>query len=173
MKRNRQNPEQILQRVQEEERTASRGKLKIYLGAAPGVGKTYEMLHHALEKRINGFDVVIGVVESHGRQDIELMLKDFEVLPRQSVEYHGKQYLEFSLEKALHRAPGLILMDELAHTNIAGLRHSKRWQDVNELLDRGIDVYTTLNVQHIESIKDLVAQIIKSPVKETVPDFMI
>ena len=173
MKRNRQNPEQILQRVQEEERTASRGKLKIYLGAAPGVGKTYEMLHHALEKRINGFDVVIGVVESHGRQDIELMLKDFEVLPRQSVEYHGKQYLEFSLEKALHRAPGLILMDELAHTNIAGLRHSKRWQDVNELLDRGIDVYTTLNVQHIESIKDLVAQIIKAPVKETVPDFMI
>lgn len=169
----RQTPETLLQRAIDEERKARRGKLKIYLGAAPGVGKTYEMLHDALEKRAKDLDVVVGVVESHGRYDIEVMLEKFEELPRQIVDYHGKSLPEFSLEKALQRNPGLILMDEMAHTNVAGLRHSKRWQDINELLDRGIDVYTTLNVQHIESLKDVVAQIIKAPIKETVPNVMI
>lgn len=169
----RQTPEQSLQRAQEEERKATRGKLKIYLGAAPGVGKTYEMLHDALQKREKELDVVIGVVESHGREDIESMLNKFDVLPRQPVDYHGKTCLEFDLNLALQRNPGIILVDEMAHTNPTGLRHAKRWQDINELLDRGIDVYTTLNVQHIESLNDIVVQIIKAPVKETVPDTMI
>jgi two-component system sensor histidine kinase KdpD len=173
MEGKRQTPEQLLQRVQEEERNAKRGKLKIYLGAAPGVGKTYEMLHDALEKRAKELDVVVGVVESHGREDIELFLKNFEIIPRQSVEYHGKECLEFDLVKTLQRNPGIVLVDEMAHTNAPGLRHAKRWQDINELLDCGIDVYTTLNVQHIESLNDIVIQIIRAPVKETVPDTII
>ena len=169
----RPTPEQLLQRISEEERQEGRGKLKIYLGAAPGVGKTYSMLHDALEKRTKNLDVVVGIVESHGRADIESALKTFEIIPRQSTEYHGKKCLEFDLDAALQRNPGLILMDEMAHTNAPGLRHDKRWQDIKELLDRGIDVYTTLNVQHIESLKDDVAKIIQAPVKETVPDSMI
>ena len=169
----RLDPEQLLQRTEAAERKERRGKLKIYLGAAPGVGKTYAMLHDALEKRNNDFDVVVGIVESHGRQDIETMLKKFEIIPRQIVPYRGKTCLEFDIDAALHRRPGLILIDEMAHSNAPGLRHSKRWQDIKEFLDRGIDVYTTLNVQHIESLKDDVAQIIQAPISETVPDSMI
>ena len=118
-------------------------------------------------------DVVIGVAESHGRQEIDALLNQFEVLPRQTVNYHGKQLSEFDLDGGLHRHPELILIDEMAHTNQPGSRHKKRWQDIKELLDRGIDVYTTLNVQHIESLNDNVEQIIHAPVKETVPDSMI
>lgn len=173
MPEKRQSPEKLLQRVQEEERKQQRGKLKIYLGAAPGVGKTYEMLHDALEERSKGLDVVIGVVESHGRQEIESMFKNFETLPKQVIDYHGKKLLEFDLNAALKRQPGLILIDEMAHTNAPDLQHAKRWQDIKELLDRGINVYTTLNVQHIESLKDDVSQIIHAPIKETVPDSMI
>ncbi len=169
----RLDPEQLLQRMDEEDRKERRGKLKIYLGAAPGVGKTYAMLHDALEKRDNDFDVVIGVAESHGRHDIETMLKNFEIIPRQTVHYRSKTCLEFDLDAALKRRPGLILIDEMAHSNAPGLRHSKRWQDIKECLDRGIDFYTTLNVQHIESLKDDVAQIIQAPIRETVPDSMI
>ncbi len=169
----RPDPETLLQRVQEEERKAKRGKLKIYLGAAPGVGKTYTMLQDALAQRAQGLDVVVGVVESHGRQEIEALLKNIEILPKQSVHYREIDLLEFDLDNALKRHPALILMDEMAHANAPGLRHIKRWQDIKEILDRGIDVYTTLNVQHIESLNDDVAQIIRAPIKETVPDSML
>ena len=173
MSEHRQNPDQLLQRTKDEERKSSRGKLKIYLGAAPGVGKTYTMLHDALQIREKGLDVVIGIAESHGRSEIDKTIKKFEVLPRQVINYHGKTCLELDLDAALKRNPGLILIDEMAHSNPEGLRHTKRWQDINEFLDRGIDVYTTLNVQHIESLKDDVAQIIRAPVSETVPDSML
>ncbi len=169
----RPNPEEFLKRTEEEERKQNRGKLKIYLGAAPGVGKTYTMLHDALEKRVQGLDVLVGIAESHGREDIESVLKKFEILLRQSVNYRGTTSLELDLDAALERDPGLILIDEMAHSNAPGLRHAKRWQDIQELLDRGIDVYTTLNVQHIESLKDTVTQIIQAPIRETVPDSMI
>ena len=169
----RRNPEQLLSRIHQEERKKTQGKLKIYLGAAPGVGKTHAMLQDAQIKRDQGLDVVIGVVESHGRKEIETLLKPFETLPRQVVPYHGQTLMEFDLDAALKRSPGLILIDEMAHTNAPGLRHDKRWQDIKELLDRGVDVYTTLNVQHIESLKDDVAQIIQAPIQETVPDSMI
>ena len=173
MEDKRLNPEKLLQRAQAEALKEKHGKLKIYLGAAPGVGKTYEMLHDALAEQAKGLDVVVGVVESHGRGEIESMLKDFEVLPRQIIDYRGKQLLEFDFDAALKRHPGLILIDEMAHTNASNLRHAKRWQDIKEFLDRGIDVYTTLNVQHIESLNDDIAQIIHAPIKETVPDSMI
>ena len=173
MERQRLDPEELLHRTEEEERKERRGKLKIYLGAAPGVGKTYAMLQDALEKRDNDLDVVVGVAESHGRSDIDAMLKKFEIIPRKTVRYRGTSCSEFDLDASLQRHPGLILIDEMAHTNAPGLRHTKRWQDIKEFLDRGIDVYTTLNVQHIESLKDDVAQIIQAPIRETVPDSMI
>jgi two-component system sensor histidine kinase KdpD len=173
MREGRQDPEKLLQRVQEQERQEKRGKLKIYLGAAPGVGKTHTMLVDAIEKRSQGIDVVIGVAESHGRTEIDALLQKLEILPRQNIEYRGKKIKEFDLDAALSRHPSLILIDEMAHTNAPTVRHAKRWQDIKELLDRGIDVYTTLNVQHIESLNDVVGQIIHAQVKETVPDFMI
>ncbi|MFI4956003.1 MAG: DUF4118 domain-containing protein [Gammaproteobacteria bacterium] len=173
MTERRLNPDRLLKSAQEEARKENRGKLKIYLGAAPGVGKTYTMLHDAQEELNKGLDVTIGIIESHGRQDIDAMLKHFEMLPKQIVNYHGKKLNEFDLNAALNRHPALMLIDEMAHTNAPGLRHKKRWQDIKELLDRGIDVYTTLNVQHIESISDDVARIINAPIHETIPDTMI
>lgn len=173
MANERPNPEILLQQVKNEERKEARGKLKIYLGAAPGVGKTHEMLTDARSERNKGLDVVVGVVESHGRKEIEAMLTDLEILPRQNLSYRGKQLQEFDLDGALKRHPGLILIDEMAHTNSPGLRHTKRWQDIKELLDRGIDVFTTLNVQHIESLNDDITQIIHAPITETVPDSML
>lgn len=169
----RPDPNALLQQVIEEEQQKQRGKLKIYLGAAPGVGKTYSMLHEAMGEQAKGLDIVVGIVESHGRVEIEEILKNFVVLPKITVDYHGKKLQEFDLDSSLKRNPGLILIDEMAHTNVSGVRHKKRWQDIKELLDRGIDVYTTLNVQHIESLNDDVSQIIHAPVQETVPDFMI
>lgn len=169
----RPDPNALLQQVVEEEEKQQRGKLKIYLGAAPGVGKTHTMLHEALDEQAKGLDIVVGVVESHGRIEIVEVLKNFVVLPKLTIDYHGKKIQEFDLNAALKRNPGLILMDEMAHTNVAGVRHNKRWQDIKELLDRGIDVYTTLNVQHIESLNNDVSQIINAPVQETVPDAMI
>jgi two-component system sensor histidine kinase KdpD len=169
----RPNPDVLLKKVQAEEQQAKTGKLKIYLGAAPGVGKTYTMLKDALAKRAQGLDVLVGIVESHGRVEIENFLKDLDVMPRQKIDYRGNQLFDFDLDAALARNPGLILIDEMAHTNAPGLRHTKRWQDIKELLDRGIDVYTTLNVQHIESVSDVVSHIISAPVKETVPDSML
>lgn len=169
----RPNPDRLLRYANQEERAASQGKLKIYLGAAPGVGKTYSMLQDAINKLSQGVDVVVGIVESHGRSEIDKLIAKFEVLPRLNVEYHNKTLKDFDLDAALKRNPGLILMDEMAHTNAPGLRHTKRWQDIKELLDRGIDVSTTLNVQHIESLNDIVAQILHTQIKETVPDSMI
>ncbi len=173
MPQQRLSPEKLLHRVQEEERHQLHGKLKIYLGAAPGVGKTYTMLQDALAKRAQGLDVVVGVAESHGRPEIDNLLSHFEVLPRQKVSYRDKELLEFDIDLALKRNPGLILMDEMAHTNAPGLRHTKRWQDIKEILDCGIDVYTTLNVQHIESLNDVISQIIHTHIVETVPDLML
>jgi two-component system, OmpR family, sensor histidine kinase KdpD len=169
----RKSPEESLKNIQSEEKKSTSGKLKIYLGAAPGVGKTYTMLHDAYESRKKNLDVVIGLVESHGREMIDSMISKFTIIPRQEIKYHDKSFHEFDLDAALKRNPGLILVDEMAHTNVKGLRHTKRWQDIKELLDRGIDVYTTLNVQHIESLKDDVAQIIQAPINETIPDFML
>jgi two-component system sensor histidine kinase KdpD len=170
MAEKRPNPEQLLHRVQEEERQQQRGKLKIYLGAAPGVGKTFTMLQDAIAQRAEGLDVVVGIVETHGRQEIAEMLQRLEILPRKTFDYRGKQLPEFDLPAALKRHPGLILIDEMAHTNAPGARYPKRWQDIEEILNNGIDVHTTLNVQHIESLNDVVAQIIGIPIKETVPD---
>jgi two-component system sensor histidine kinase KdpD len=167
----RPSPEKLLAQIKEE--SQRRGKLKIYLGAAPGVGKTHTMLQDALAKREQGLDVLAGVVESHGRKEIDVMLQNFEILPRRIVDYHGRPLLEFDLDEAFRRAPSLIMIDEMAHMNVPGLRHAKRWQDIKELIDRGIDVYTTLNVQHIESLNDIIAQIIGIRVRETVPDSML
>ncbi len=147
-----------------------RGRLKIFLGAAPGVGKTYQMLETARAKHREGVDVVIGVVETHGRAETAALLDGLEVVPRQAIAYRGQTLDEMDLDAILKRRPQLVLVDELAHTNAPGSRHPKRYLDVEELLVAGIDVYTTLNVQHVESLNDVVAQITRIRVRETVPD---
>jgi two-component system sensor histidine kinase KdpD len=146
------------------------GRLKIFVGAAPGVGKTYEMLEAAHARLKESVDVVVGVVETHGRKETEALLEGFEILPRKPMVYVNRILDEFDIDAALKRRPELILVDELAHTNVAGSRHPKRYQDVEELLDAGIHVYTTVNVQHIESLNDVVAQITRVRVREIVPD---
>jgi two-component system sensor histidine kinase KdpD len=167
----RPDPDELLRRVREEEQQQARGRLTIFFGAAPGVGKTYTMLEAArLEVEDQKRDVVIGIVETHGRYDTGSLLIGLELLPRRSVEHRGIRLEEFDLDEALKRRPQLILVDELAHTNGPGSRHLKRWQDVEELLEAGIDVFTTLNVQHLESLNDVVAQITGVVVRETVPD---
>ena len=149
------------------------GRLKIFVGAAPGVGKTYEMLQAAHAKLKEGVDVVVGVVETHGRKETEALLEGLEVIPRKPTIYVNRILNEFDIDAALKRRPALILVDELAHTNIPGSRHPKRYQDVEELLDAGIDVYTTVNIQHIESLNDVVAQITRVRVREVVPDAIL
>jgi len=173
MNENRPSPDELLERVQKEERLESKGKLKIYLGAAPGVGKTYTMLQDSIARLAQGLDVMVGVVESHGRKEIESLIQNLEIIPPQLVEYRGKQLKEFDLDAALKRHPALILIDEMAHTNAPGIKHKKRWQDIEELLNRGINVSTTLNVQHIESLNDVVSNIIHIHISETVPDKML
>ena len=147
-----------------------RGRLKVFLGAAPGVGKTWEMRPAARQRRAEGGDVLIGVVESHGRAETEVQIGDLPVLPRHKLRYRDQELEEFDLDAALARRPKLLLMDELAHTNVPGSRHHKRWEDVEELLDAGIDVWATLNVQHLESQNDAVARITGVRVRETLPD---
>ncbi len=169
----RPDPDALLKRVQAEEARQSEGKLKVFFGANPGVGKTYAMLEAAHEQRHDGVDVVIGVVETHGRAETEALVNGLEVLPRRAVDYRGTVLREFDLDGALARRPALILLDELAHTNAPGLRHAKRWQDVQELLKAGITVYTTVNVQHLESLNDVVTQITGVRVRETVPDSVL
>ncbi len=149
---------------------AGRGRLKVYLGMAPGVGKTYEMLSAGRRRAEEGADVVVGVVETHGRRDTEALLEGLDVLARAPIVYHGHQLLEFDLDAALARKPRLLLVDEYAHSNAPGSRHPKRWQDVEELLAAGVDVWTTLNVQHLESLVDVVWKITGVRVRETVPD---
>ena len=166
----RPDPDALLGHIQAEENRARRGKLKVFFGACAGVGKTYAMLSAAHQQRAQGVDVVVGIVETHGRADTMLLLKDLETLPLKEIEYRHHLLREFDLEGALARNPTLILMDELAHTNAQGCLHSKRWQDVEELLDAGIHVFTTVNVQHLESLNDVVGGITGVRVWETVPD---
>jgi two-component system, OmpR family, sensor histidine kinase KdpD len=166
----RPDPDILLARVQQEETHQGRGKLKIFFGATAGVGKTYAMLEAAHARRAEGVDVVVGWVDTHGRAETEALLQGLEILPRRPVAYRGTTLDTFDLDAALARHPRLILVDELAHTNAPGARHPKRWQDVEELLDVGINVYTTMNVQHLESLNDVVAQITGVVVRETIPD---
>src|SRR3981081_2496780 len=151
----RPSPEALLREAQQ----AEQGRLKVFLGAAPGVGKTYEMLTTARAKKAEGFDVVIGAVETHGRKETEALLQGLEILPRRCVAYRGHSLTEMDLDAILARRPSLVLVDELAHTNAPESRHPKRYMDVEELLAAGIDVYTTLNIQHVESLNDIVARI--------------
>ena len=168
----RPSPEALLAEARRDAK-GQLGRLKIFLGAAPGVGKTYEMLLSARTKLKEGVDVVVGVVETHGRQETEALLNGFEVIARKPMVYVNRILSEFDIDAALKRRPDLILVDELAHTNIPGSRHPKRYQDVEELLDAGIDVFTTLNIQHIESLNDVVAQITHVRVRETVPNSVL
>jgi two-component system sensor histidine kinase KdpD len=153
-----------------EAKRQGRGRLKVYLGMAPGVGKTYEMLSDGKRRRDEGVDVVVGVVETHGRKETEALTEGLDVMPRHPIEYRGRQLMEFDLDGALARRPKLLLVDEYAHSNAYGSRHPKRWQDVEELLAAGVDVWTTLNVQHLESLVDVVWKITGVRVRETVPD---
>ena len=165
----RPSPDALLERAGAE----GRGKLKIFLGAAPGVGKTYEMLSQARRRRLDGTDVAIGVVETHGRVETDALTKGFDIVPKKRSLYKGRIVAEMDLDAVLQRRPELVLVDELAHSNAEGSRHPKRYQDVEELLAAGIDVYTTINVQHVESLNDLVAQITRIHVRETVPDAIL
>lgn len=165
----RPTPEALLEQAALE----GRGKLKIFLGAAPGVGKTYEMLSSGAQRKSEGVDVAIGIVETHGRVETERLTLALETLPRAHIHYKGRILDEMDIDSVLARRPALVLVDELAHTNAPGSRHPKRYQDVEELLAAGIDVYTTLNVQHVESLNDVVAQITRIRVRETVPDSII
>jgi two-component system, OmpR family, sensor histidine kinase KdpD len=167
----RPSPDALLEAARREDR--SRGRLKVFLGAAPGVGKTYEMLLSAKARQAEGADVVVGIVETHGRAETQSLLHGFELIPRASIDYHGHSLDEMDLDALLKRHPQIALVDELAHTNAPGSRHPKRYQDVEDLLAAGIDVYTTLNIQHVESLNDVVAQITRIRVRETVPDSVL
>ncbi len=169
----RPSPEEFLERARSEQEMEGHGRLKIFFGAAPGVGKTFAMLEAARQQQRAGADVVAGVVETHGRPETTALLTGLEVLPRRRIAHRGITLEEFDLDAALDRRPQLLLVDELAHTNAPGSRHRKRWQDVRELVAAGIDVYTTLNVQHLESLNDVVAQITGVVVRETLPDFVL
>jgi two-component system sensor histidine kinase KdpD len=174
MEPKRPNPDELLRKVVDEEKRSARGKLTIFFGAAPGVGKTYAMLEAARAVREREHrDTLVGVVETHGRFETAALVQGLPVLPRRQIDYRGVTLEEFDLDGALARKPDLILMDELAHTNADGSRHPKRWQDIEELLDAGIDVFTTMNVQHVESLNDVIAKITGVLVRETVPDSML
>ena len=166
----RPDPDQLLAGIQAEEATEARGKLKIFLGYAAGVGKTYAMLAAAHQRKATGIDVVIGYVETHGRTETEALVTGLELLPRRQVEYRGIRLPEMDVDALLARRPQLALVDELAHSNAPGSRHPKRYQDIEELLAAGIDVYSTVNIQHLESLNDVVAQITGITVRETIPD---
>jgi two-component system sensor histidine kinase KdpD len=169
----RPDPDALLARLKREETAASRGKLKIFFGMSPGVGKTYAMLQAARQKQAEGCEVVVGVVEAHGRKETEALLEGMPIMPRTQIEYRGTTLTEMDLDAILTWHPGLAVVDELAHTNAPGSRHPKRYQDVLELLDAGINVYTTLNVQHVASRADVVRQISGISVHETVPDSVL
>lgn len=170
MAEQRPDPDQLLARIREEEAQAKRGRLKIFFGASAGVGKTYAMLAAAHTAKLQGIHLLIGVVETHGRAETQALTEGLESLPLKPVVDKQRTLNEFDLDAALARAPGLILIDELAHSNAVGSRHPKRWQDVEELLSAGIDVWSTMNVQHLESLNDIVGGITGIRVWETVPD---
>jgi len=165
----RPNPEALLRQAAQE----GRGRLKVFLGSAPGVGKTYEMLTEAMARKRDGTDVVIGVVETHGRAETEALVHGLEIIPRRMADHQGRAMAEMDIDAILARRPGLVLVDELAHSNAPGSRHDKRYQDVEELLAAGVDVYSTVNVQHLESLNDVVASFTKVRVRETLPDRVI
>src|SRR5512133_4245907 len=167
----RPDPDELLKHAQSED--AKRGKLKIFLGYAAGVGKTYAMLEAAHQRKEQGWDVVVGYVETHKRVETEGLVADLEILPRKQVAYHNVTLYELDADAVLKRRPQLVLVDEFAHTNAPGSRHPKRFQDVEEILEAGIDVYTTLNIQHLESLNDIVAQVTGVVVRETIPDRVI
>ncbi len=169
----RPDPDALLARMKRKEIESTRGKLKIFFGMSPGVGKTYAMLLAARERQAEGCEVVVGIVETHGRKETEALLEGMPIMPRMQIEYRGTTLTEMDLDAILTWHPGLAVVDELAHTNAPGSRHPKRYQDVLELLDAGINVYTTLNVQHVGSRSDTVRQITGAPVSETVPDSVL
>src|SRR5664279_2908221 len=149
------------------------GQLHIFFGAAPGVGKTWAMVDAAQQKRAEGRDVVVGYIDTHDHPEFSSLLSDLEILPRQEIEYGGVHFQEVNLDAILSRHPEIVLIDELAHSNVSGARHSKRYQDVIEVLQAGITVYTTINVQHVSSVADAVAELTGIQVREQVPDFVL
>lgn len=165
----RRTPEEYLEYIRQQ----NRGKLKLYVGAAPGVGKSYKMLFDAREMRKEGIDVVIGLIETHGRKETEEAIAELEAVPLKEIPYKGKVFPELNVEAIINRAPQVVIVDELAHTNIPGSKHKKRYQDVEELLDAGIDVLSAFNIQHLESVHDIVEQITGVKVRERVPDFIL
>ncbi|MEI4831201.1 KdpD-like non-kinase potassium sensor [Bacillus sp. FJAT-53711] len=165
----RRTPEEYLEYI----RQLNRGKLKLYVGAAPGVGKSYKMLFDAREMRKEGIDVVIGLIETHGRKETDDAIADLEAVPLKEIEYKGKVFHELNVEAIIKRAPQVVIVDELAHTNIPGSKHKKRYMDVEELLDAGIDVLSAFNIQHLESVHDIVEQITGVKVRERIPDFIL
>ncbi|HEX9049357.1 MAG TPA: sensor histidine kinase KdpD [Anaeromyxobacter sp.] len=169
----RPDPDALLARVTADEARQRRARFKIFFGFAPGVGKTYRMLQVARDLAAEGVEIVIGAIETHGRYDTAGLMLGLEVLPRRALPYRGRVLEEFDLDAALARRPRILLLDELAHSNAPGARHEKRWQDVMELLEAGVEVYTTLNVQHVESLNDVVEQITQVHVRETVPDVVL
>ena len=173
MEERRPDPDLLLDQMRMETERSREGQLKIFFGAAPGVGKTYAMLQAARQKLGEGVDVIVGLVETHDRKETEALITGLHVLPRKNIEYRGVFQSEFDIDAALARKPSILLVDELAHTNVEGSRHKKRWQDIYELLGAGITVYTTMNVQHLESLNDVVVQITGINVRETVPDFLL
>ena len=170
---NRPSPDALLGSIQREEAASKRGRLKVFLGMCPGVGKTFAMLEAAHRELKAGRDLVIGYVETHGRKETDTLAQGLPQIPRRQLEYRGVALTELNLDAVLARRPQLAIVDELAHTNVPGSRHPKRWQDVQELLEAGIDVFTTLNVQHVESRADTVRQITGAEIRETVPDSVL
>src|SRR5512137_1632771 len=166
----RPNPDALLASLQRQDAQAKRGKLKVFFGMAPGVGKTYAMLEAARHEQAAGRDVIIAYVETHGRKETDALTEGLPIIPRRDVEYRGVALTEMDIDAVLARRPQLALVDELAHTNAPGSRHPKRYQDVLELLEAGIDVFTTLNVQHVESRAEAVRQITGANIRETLPD---
>src|SRR5260221_7197924 len=169
----RPDPDALLAQMKRAEAKSTRGKLKIFFGMSPGVGKAYAMLQAARQKQGEGCEVVVGIVETHGRKETEALVEGMPIMPRTQVEYRGTTLTEMDLDAILTWHPGLAVVDELAHTNAPGSRHPKRYQDVLELLDAGIDVFTTLNVQHVGSRAEIVREITGATVHETVPDSLL
>src|SRR6185437_6196090 len=170
MNETRPDPDRLLAEVADEQRRGARGKLKIFFGACPGVGKTYAMLQSLHQLRADGRGVLVGIAETHGRAETAHLLQGLPHLPLREAEYRGHVLREFDIDAVLDARPELVAVDELAHSNVDGSRHRKRWQDVEELLAAGVDVHTTLNVQHLEGLNDIVGRITGVRVRETVPD---
>ncbi|MEY8350047.1 KdpD-like non-kinase potassium sensor [Bacillus cereus] len=165
----RRTPEEYLAYIREQ----NRGKLKLYVGAAPGVGKSYKMLFDAREMKKEGTDIVIGLIETHARKETEEAIADLEKVPLKEIKYKGKVFYELDVEKIIKRAPQVVVVDELAHSNIPGSKHKKRYMDVEELLGAGISVLSAFNIQHLESVHDIVEQITNVKVRERIPDFIL